>query len=158
MSNKIALIHTKTTTKSSRGHHTTSPQGRPQGDVRWHRPSPPIGRLPPPGPTCQPLSLHRFSTTSSIASTPFIQVSLIRGLRIDAPAYITSPYPPTGVRYHKSRVDQKLGFPERREQSSNSSKFQYRLASKVQVEFGLLLRILNSSSGGRYIHCIPLYL
>ena len=49
----------------------------------------------------------------------------------------TSPYPPSSAICHKSRSDQKLGFLERREQSSNSSSFQYRLASKVQVEWAI---------------------
>jgi hypothetical protein len=36
-----------------------------------------------------------FSTTLGFASTPSFQVSLIRGLRIDATAYIYQPLPPS---------------------------------------------------------------
>ena len=35
----------------------------------------------------------RFSTALGFASTPFFQVGLIRGLRIDAPPYIYQPLP-----------------------------------------------------------------
>jgi hypothetical protein len=42
----------------------------------------------PLGSTCQPLLQRQFSTALRIVSTPFIQVSLIRWLRIDALAYI----------------------------------------------------------------------
>ena len=61
----------------------------------------------PTGPTYMPtgplgphviiLLLRRFSTALRIASTPFIQVSLIRELRIDAPVYIYQPLPPLGI-------------------------------------------------------------
>ena len=43
-----------------------------------------------------PSLLCRFSTALRIASPPFIQVGLIRGLKIDAPAYIYLPAPPLG--------------------------------------------------------------
>jgi hypothetical protein len=46
---------------------------------------------------------------------PFIQVGSIQELRIDAPAYIYQLCPLLKAFDHKSRSDQKLGFPERRE-------------------------------------------
>ena len=48
----------------------------------------------PVGPHVSLSLLCRFSTTLRITSTPFIQVDLIQGLRIDAPAYIYQPLPP----------------------------------------------------------------
>ena len=48
----------------------------------------------PMGPHVSLPLLCRFSTALRIASPPFIQVSLIRGLRIDASAYIYLPAPP----------------------------------------------------------------
>ena len=55
----------------------------------------PTYRLPGSlGPPVSPSFARRFSTALRIASTPFIQVGLIRGLRIDAPAYIYLPTPP----------------------------------------------------------------
>ena len=42
----------------------------------------------PVGPHVSLPLLCRFSTALRIASPPFMQVGLIRGLRIDAPAYI----------------------------------------------------------------------
>jgi hypothetical protein len=52
----------------------------------------------PMGPLCHPPLLCRFSIALRIASSPFIQVSLIRGLRIDASTYIYQPAPlPLGL-------------------------------------------------------------
>ena len=55
----------------------------------------------------QPLGSHlsasllcRFSIALRIASLPFIQVGLIRGLRINAPAYIYLPAPPSRAMPH----------------------------------------------------------
>ena len=104
MSNKIMLIHQKPCHRS-----------RPTADDRTCR------SASPQGPPISPLFLCQFSITSQILAMPFIQVGFILGLRIDAPAYIYSPYPPPSAICHKSRSDQKLGFLERREQSSNSS-------------------------------------
>jgi hypothetical protein len=46
------------------------------------------------GPPSSPPLLHQLFTALRIASSLFIQVDLIRGLRIDAPAYIYLPAPP----------------------------------------------------------------
>ena len=58
----------------------------------------------PTSPTCRPISLwvplvslrfkSRFPTAIEIQSSSLIQVGLIRGLRIEAPAYIYQPLPP----------------------------------------------------------------
>ena len=74
-----------------RGHYTKAKGERPPGGSA--------------GLTLRPVGLgthlsastsqRRFSTALRIASMPFIQVGLIRGLRIDAPAYIYQPTPPS---------------------------------------------------------------
>ena len=71
----------------------------------------------PLGSPGSPSFVCRFSTTLRIASTLFILVGLIQGLRIDAPTYIYQPLPPSLsiCICHKSRVDQQLEFLERRE-------------------------------------------
>ena len=61
---------------------------------RWGQPAPPVS----PSFECW------FSTTLRIVSTPFIQVGLIRGLRIDTLAYIYQPLLPPSRRLQYVKI------------------------------------------------------
>ena len=70
------------------------PEGLPYGAGRPHLQA---GR--PMGPIVSLRFKSRFPTAIEIQSSPFIQVNLIRGHRIDASAYIYQPLPPSLSRY-----------------------------------------------------------
>ena len=153
MSDLIALIHSEMDIRRLQ-------KTQEDSTLKWRARRRQVGRPAPPVSHPAPRA-HLSAPRCYVESPPPPRLHLCHPLsRFDPRAHVgrsglyNQPLPPSRACCHKLRVDHKLGFLERREQSSNSSSFWYRLASKVQVEFGLSLRILDLPSEDWYSHCI----
>ena len=91
---------------------TVTPEVLQRGEAEWPWSSPSGTYL-----------LETSSTACQDASQPYVKLVWIKGSRFHAPDYITKPGPPRRDMedLQLSRQEQKLGFPERGNQSSTSS-------------------------------------
>jgi hypothetical protein len=110
------LTATKTTLEGSRGHHKTPHRGEPQKAARWGQMAPPWCRpVPHSGPY---LSASRSFLYRLLGLHPHRSSSRfdLRAHVLPLGLYNQALSPPRDIHIcHKSRLDQKLGFPKIRE-------------------------------------------